>query len=419
MGKRIVLAYSGGLDTSVAIKWLTKKGYDVIAYMADVGQSCLPCTIPAQGLSARLTAKPWADREADFETYKRKALKTGAIKVIVEDLKDEFVNDFVFKALKANALYEGGYLLATALSRPVIAKGLVETAKKEKAQLVAHGCTGKGNDQVRFEVTVMALDPELKVIAPVREWELKTRSEEIEYAKNNNIPIETTRKKPYSIDVNLWGISIESGKLEDPDFEPDEDIYCLTKGIDEASGKAVYIEVEFKNGVPVKINGKTMDGVGLIRKIGRIAGDAGVGRSDIIENRLIGIKSREIYEAPAGWVLYTAHKALESLVLDRELLHFKDAVSLKYSELVYYGLWYSPLRKALDKFIDYTQKYVNGTVRLKLHKGNCLVVGRRSPDSLYKKDLATYEKGDKFDQSLAKGFIELWGLPYKGRGKDE
>lgn len=393
MAKSVVLAYSGGLDTSVAIKWLSSKGYEVIAYMADVGQ------------------------ESDFEAYKKRALKTGAVKVVVEDLKAEFVKDFVFKALKADALYEGGYLLATALSRPIIAKGLVKTAEKEKAGFVAHGCTGKGNDQVRFEVAAMALNPTLKIIAPVREWELKTRSEEIEYAKDNFIPIDTTKKKPYSIDVNLWGISIESGKLEDPYYEPDEDIYRLTKGINEASGRPAYVEVGFKKGIPAALNGKAMSGVNIILKLAKIAGDAGVGRSDMIENRLVGIKSREIYEAPAGWTLYTAHKALESLVLDRELLHFKEMVSLKYAELVYYGLWYSPLREALDKFIDDTQKYVSGTVRLKLHKGNCSVVGRKSPNSLYKKELATYEEGDKFDQSLAKGFIELWGLPYKGRGK--
>ena len=393
MKDKVVLAYSGGLDTSVIIKWLTNKGYGVIAYMADMGQG------------------------SDYATYKERALKTGAIKVVVEDLKNEFVKDFVFKALKADAIYEDGYLLATALSRPLIAKGLVRTAQKEGAKFVAHGCTGKGNDQVRFEVTINSLDPSLKILAPVREWELKTRTEEIEYAKDNNIPIDTTKKKPYSIDVNLWGISIESGKLEDPYYEPDEDIYQLTKGIDKAGAKPVYVQVEFKDGVPVKLDGKAMNGVDLILKLSKIAGDAGVGRSDMIENRLVGIKSREIYEAPAGWTLFFAHKALESLVLDRETLHFKDGVAQKYSELTYYGLWYTPLKEALDKFIDETQKKVNGTVRLKLYKGTCSVVGRKSPNSLYKKELATYEEGDVFDQSLAKGFIELWGLPYKGSYK--
>ena len=393
MSNKVVLAYSGGLDTSVIIKWLSRKGYDVIAYMADVGQG------------------------SNLDMYKKRAMKTGAVKVVVEDLKDEFVDDFVFKALKADAIYEGGYLLATALSRPLIAKGLVKTAQDQRCGFVAHGCTGKGNDQVRFEVTIKALDPSLKILAPVREWELKTRSEEIEYAKNNNIPIDTTKKKPYSIDVNLWGISIESGKLEDPYYEPDEDTYQLTKGIKRCGAKPVYVELEFKFGVPIKLNGKAMDGVDLILKLAKIAGDAGTGRSDMIENRLVGIKSREIYEAPAGWTLYTAHKALESLALDRELLHFKEIMALKYSELVYYGLWYTPLKLALDKFIDETQKNVNGVVRLKLHKGNCTVVGRKSPNSLYKKELATYEKGDRFDQSLAKGFIEIWGLPYRGASR--
>jgi argininosuccinate synthase len=393
MDKKVVLAYSGGLDTSVIIKWLTKRGYEVICYMADVGG------------------------QSDFNIYKKRALATGASKVIVEDLKKEFVDDFVFKALKANAVYEHGYLLATALSRPIIAKGLVETAHKEKCEYVAHGCTGKGNDQVRFEVTVRSLDPKLKILAPVREWELKTRSEEIEYAKKNNIPIDATRKKPYSIDVNLWGISIESGKLEDPYYEPDEDTYQLTKGIDRASARPVYVEVEFKAGVPVKLDGKAMDGVSLILKLAKIAGDAGVGRSDMVENRLVGIKSREIYEAPAGWTLYAAHQALEALVLDRETLHYKDLIAQKYAELTYYGLWYTPLKAALDKFVDETQKAINGTVRLKLHKGNCAVVGRKSPNSAYNKALATYEEGDKFDQSLAKGFIELWALPYRGSYK--
>ena len=385
---KVILAYSGGLDTSVLIKWLTDKGYEVIAYMVDIGQA------------------------ADFVTYKRRALKTGAREVIVDNLKEEFVRDFVFKSLKANACYEHGYLLATALSRPLIAKGLVEAAHKEKAKFVAHGCTGKGNDQVRFEVTIGALDSKLKVLAPVRNWELKTRQDEIKYAKKNNIPIDTTKKKPYSLDINLWGISIESGKLEDPYYTPDEDIYQITKGVNKAKAKPAYVTVEFKKGIPLKLNGKATGGVDLILKLSKIAGDAGVGRSDMVENRLVGIKSREIYESPAGWTLYTAHKALESLVLDRELLHFKEIIALKYAELVYYGLWYTPLKEALDKFIDETQKCVSGTVKLKLHKGNCIVVGRKSPNSLYRKELATYEEGDKFDQSLAEGFIKLWGMPY-------
>jgi len=394
MKERVVLAYSGGLDTSVIIKWLTRKGYEVIAYMGDVGQG------------------------SDFATYKKRALETGAVKVIVDDLRDKFVDDFVFKALKANAVYEDGYLLATALSRPIIARGLVDTAHKEKAGFVAHGCTGKGNDQVRFEVTIRSLDPSLKILAPVREWELKTRSEEIDYAKKNKIPIDVTKKKPYSLDVNLWGISIESGKLEDPYHEPDEDIYQLTKGVDKARAKPAYVQIEFKHGVPVKLDGKSLGGVSLISKLSKIAGDAGVGRSDMVENRLVGIKSREIYEAPAGWTLLAAHKALESLVLDRETLHFKEAMAHKYAELTYYGLWYTPLKSALDKFVEETQKKVNGTVRVKLYKGMCSVVGRKSPDSMYKKELATYEEGDKFDQSLSKGFIELWGLPYRGSCKE-
>jgi argininosuccinate synthase len=258
----------------------------------------------------------------------------------------------------------------------------------------------------------------LKILAPVREWELKTRSEEIDYAKKNNIPIDASKKKPYSLDVNLWGISIESGKLEDPYYEPDEDIYQLTKGIDKAAAKPAYLEIEFKGGVPVKLNGKAETGVSLIGKISKVAGDAGVGRSDMVENRLVGIKSREIYEAPAGWTLLAAHKALEALVLDRETLHFKEALSHKYAELAYYGLWYTPLKAALDKFMAETQKSVNGVVKVRLYKGTCSVVGRKSPNSMYKKELATYEEGDKFDQSLAKGFIELWGLPYRGSCKE-
>lgn len=387
--KKIVLAYSGGLDTSVAIKWLKERGYNVIAYLADVGQG------------------------QDFDVVKTRALKTGASKVIIHDLKEEFATDFIFPALKANAVYEGKYYLATALSRPLIAKGQVEAAHKEKAEYIGHGCTGKGNDQVRFEVTAMTLDSRLKIIAPVREWELPTRESEIIYAKKHNIPIDVTVKKPYSIDKNLWGISIESGKLEDPYYEPPEDIYQMTVGVDKTPKNAAYVEIYFEKGIPVKINGSKMAPLKLIAKLNDIGGKYGVGRSDMIEDRLVGIKSREIYEAPAGFILHEAHKALEQLTLDKETIFFKDKVALEYSKLIYNGLWYTPLKIALDKFIDQTQVKVTGTVRMKLHKAHAVCVGRKSPYSRYKEKLATYGKGDVFNQSLAKGFIELFGLPYK------
>ncbi|NQT23700.1 MAG: argininosuccinate synthase [Candidatus Omnitrophica bacterium] len=387
--KKIVLAYSGGLDTSVAVKWLIEKGYAVIAYMADVGQG------------------------GDLAKAKKKALKIGAKKVIIGNLKKEFAKDYIFPLLKANAVYEGKYFLATALSRPLIAKGMAEVAKKEKASFVAHGCTGKGNDQVRFEVAVMSLAPKLKVIAPVREWDLPTREAEIRYAKMHNIPIEVTKKKPYSIDKNLWGISIESGKLEDPWFEPKDEIYQMTKPVSKAPAKPVYLNIYFQKGIPTKLNGKNLDPIDLIEKLNEMGGRCSVGRTDLIEDRLVGIKSREIYEAPAAAILMEAHKALERLTLDREILHFKDIVSLKYSRLVYEGLWFTPLKEALDKFIDKTQEKVTGTVRIKLLKGQAVCVGRKSPYSLYKRELATYGEGDIFDQSHAKGFIELWGLPYK------
>jgi argininosuccinate synthase len=389
MNKKVVLAYSGGLDTSVAVSWLADKGYDVIAYMADVGQG------------------------GDYDKLKKRALTAGASKVIIEDLKEEFAKDFVFMSLKAGAVYESKYLLATALSRPIIAKGLVEAAKKEKADSVAHGCTGKGNDQVRFEVTAMALAPELKIIAPLREWHMYSREEEIEYAKENNIQIDTTKKSPYSLDKNIWGMSIECGILEDPWNEPPEDAYQMSIDPNKAPSKPTYVEIEFEKGVPVRLNGKKHNPVDLILKLNEAGGRNGIGRTDLVENRLVGIKSREIYEAPGAWILYHAHKDMESLVLDRELLHFKEIMALKYAELVYYGLWFTPLKKALDAFINSTQNHVTGTAKVKLLKGVASVVSRKSPYSLYSKEMATYDKGDKFDRSVAEGFIKVWGMPYK------
>ncbi|MFA5388277.1 MAG: argininosuccinate synthase [Candidatus Omnitrophota bacterium] len=389
MNKKIVLAYSGGLDTSVAVSWLADKGYDVICYMADVGQG------------------------GDYDKLKKRAISAGASKVIIEDLKEEFAEDFVFMSLKAGAVYESKYLLATALSRPIIAAGLVRAAKKEKADSVAHGCTGKGNDQVRFEVTCMALAPELKIIAPLREWHMYSREEEIEYAKENNIQIDTTKKSPYSLDKNIWGMSIECGMLEDPWNEPAEDGYQMSIDPAKAPGKPTYVEIEFYKGVPVKLNGKKYSPVSLILKLNEIGGRNGIGRTDLVENRLVGIKSREIYEAPGAWILYHAHKDLESLVLDRELLHFKESIALKYADLVYYGLWFTPLKDALDAFINNTQKHVTGIAKVKLLKGVASVVSRKSPYSLYRKEMATYDKGDKFDRSIAEGFIKVWGMPYK------
>ena len=389
MSKKIVLAYSGGLDTSVAVKWLKEKGFNVICFLADVGQG------------------------QNFSGAKKRAKAAGASKVLVGDLKKEFVEDFIWPSLKANAVYESKYFLATALSRPLIAKKLVEVAQKEGANHVGHGCTGKGNDQVRFEVSCAALDSKIKTIAPVREWDLPTRESEIRYAKTHKIPIDVTKKKPYSLDKNLWGISIESGKLEDPWYEPKEDAYQITTPVEKSPSKPLYLKIYFKNGIPKKINGKSINGIALIKKLNEIGGKYSIGRTDLIEDRLVGIKSREIYEAPAATILLEAHKALESLVLDRETIYFKEVVGLRYSRLIYDGLWYTPLKDGIDKFIDFTQKKVNGTVNVKLFKGNVFVVGRKSPNSLYKHELATYGKGDKFDQSLAKGFIELWGLPYK------
>jgi len=390
---KVVLAYSGGLDTSVAVKWLKEeKGLEVICYSSDVGQGI------------------------DAAKLKKRAYKAGASKIYIEDVKKEFAEKFVFPALKANAVYESKYPLATALSRPLIAERLVAVAKKEKADYVAHGCTGKGNDQVRFEVSIAALAPNIKVIAPAREWDLVSRDAEIDYAKEHGIPIDVTKKSPYSIDKNLWGISIECGILEDPWVAPPQDAYQMTKSPMAAPNKPASVEIYFEKGAPKTLNGKSLDAVSLLEKLNKIGGDNAIGRADLVENRLVGIKSREIYEAPAASILLFAHKELESLALDRETAHYKDLIGLKYAELVYYGLWHSLLKKALDEFILKTQEKVTGVVKLKLYKGNIICEGRKSPHSLYKKDLATYEETSKFNQKLAEGFISLWAMPYKGRG---
>ncbi|MGD2278832.1 MAG: argininosuccinate synthase [Candidatus Omnitrophota bacterium] len=387
--KKIVLAYSGGLDTSVALKWLLEKGYDVVCYMADVGQG------------------------AEAESARKRAHVIGASKCMVGDLRKKFLTDYAFRALKAGALYQGKYNLATALSRPLIADAMIEAAKKEKATAVAHGCTGKGNDQVRFEVTFQVKAPGLKVIAPVREWDLKTREQEIDYAKRHKLPIEQTKEKVYSIDKNLWGTSVEGGKLENPWHEPKKDTYISIAKPGKTPAKAEYVVIGFKKGVPVAINGKKRGPIELVEKLNNLGGKHGIGRVDMIEDRLVGIKSREVYEAPASEILYTAHTALEELTLDRETRRYKRDVSKLYSEMVYYGLWFTPLKEALDAFIDKTQEKVSGEVKIKLHKGVAAVAGRKSPNSRYKKELATYGKGDVFDQSLARGFINLWAMPYK------
>ena len=387
--KKVVLAYSGGLDTSVIIRWLMDRGYDVVCYMGDVGQG------------------------SDNESARKRALKIGASKCIVGDLKKEFITEYAFRALKAGSLYQGKYNLATALSRPIIAEAMVKAAKKEKATALAHGCTGKGNDQVRFEVTFHLQAPGLEVIAPVRVWELTTRESEIDYAKNKKIPIEQTKKKLYSIDKNLWGISVEGGSLEDPRYEPREDTYISIKNPEKAPARPQYVSVTFSKGVPVAVNGKKYGPVELVGKLNVIGAAHGVGRVDMVEDRLVGIKSREVYEAPASAILYAAHDSLEELVLDRATRAYKKLMAERYAELVYNGLWFTPLKQAIDAFVDKTQGNVSGEVKLKLYKGNVTVAGRKSPKSRYKYELATYGKGDKFDQSLAKGFIDLWAMPYK------
>jgi len=386
---KVVLAYSGGLDTSAAIKWIAETyDMDVIALSLDLGM------------------------ERDFESIRQKALKVGAIKALVVDAKDVFISDYVLPALQADAIYEGQYPLATALARPLIAKLLVETALQEGAAAVAHGCTGKGNDQVRFDVGTASLAPQLRVIAPAREWGM-TREQTVAFAQRHGIPVAVTAESPYSIDENLWGRSIECGVLEDPWVEPPEHVFAWTRPPNETPDNPLYIEIGFDHGIPVSIDGQVSAGVALVEKLNSLAGNHGVGRIDHLENRLVGIKSREIYEAPAATVLLSAHLALEQLTLSRDQLRFKQSVAQEYAELVYNGLWFSALRQDLAAYVRSTQRHVSGTVRVKLHKGQATVVGRKSPKSLYSYDLATYDKEDQFDQSAAVGFIHIYGLPVK------
>jgi argininosuccinate synthase len=389
---KCVLAYSGGLDTSVAIRWIQEHhDMDVIALAIDVGQE-----------------------RQDLEFVRTKALKIGAVESIVKDVRVEYVEEFLSRALKANALYENKYPLVSAMSRPIIVKHLVEETHKHQAAYIGHGCTGKGNDQVRFEVGIAALDPDLKIVAPVREWELKTREQEMAYALERDIPVPTTKASPYSIDDNLWGRAIECGVLEDPWVEPPADIYTLTADSrGSACDEPEYAEISFEQGVPIALDGEIMSFHEIINRMNELAGKHGFGRIDMIENRLIGVKSREIYEVPGALTLITAHKALEDLCLEREVLHYKLGVEQKWAELVYNGMWFSPLKEALDGFIETTQQLVTGDVRLRFFKGSCVTVGRRSPYSLYDYNLATYDAADTFDHKAAKGFIDLHGLPTK------
>ncbi len=391
---KVVLAFSGGLDTSVIVRWLQENyGCEVIAFAADLGQG------------------------EELEPLKERAAQAGAADLVIKDLREEFARDYVLKGLKAQAIYENGYPLATALGRPLIAKYLVKVAEEYNADAVAHGSTGKGNDQVRFEVSARALNPDIEAFTPVREWDLDTRKKEIEYAREHGIEVEATADSPYSYDRNLWGVSIECGPLEDPWNAPPEDIYLLTTDPRQAPDEPEEIVVEFEAGKPVALAGEKMDLVSLIDKLNRLAGKHGVGRIDMVENRLVGLKSREVYEAPAGVILHKAHRALMDLTLERDLYHYLQRVSLKYAELVYNAQWFSPLRESLDALIERAQADLDGEVRIRLYKGQATVRGRRSDKSLYDYGLATYDEDDEFDQSLSEGFVELWGLPLKVVGE--
>ncbi len=394
MPKKIVLAYSGGLDTSVILKWLKEEyGYEVIAFTADLGHG-----------------------SGEMDGLKEKAINTGASKAVIEDLRQEFVEQFVFPMLKSGAVYEGKYLLGTSIARPLISRAMVQLALREGAEAVAHGATGKGNDQVRFELAIKALAPQLKVIAPWRIWDIRSRKDALDYAARHNIAVSVTAEKPYSIDRNLWHISFEGGILEDPAQEPPEEMYLMTRSPDEAPDEPEIVQISFSKGVPVALNGETMGGVQLLEQLNQLAGKHAIGRVDLVENRLVGMKSRGIYETPGGTLLYFAHRELEHLTMDREMQHYKEHVALKYAEIIYNGTWYSPLRKALDAFIDQTQEFVTGAIELKLYKGNISVLSRRSPQSLYHADLATFEADDLYNQKDAGGFINLFGLPLQVEG---
>lgn len=390
--KKVVLAYSGGLDTSVIIPWL-KENYhcEVIAMCADVGQG------------------------DELAPVREKAIKSGASKVYIEDLKQEFVEDYVWPTLKAGAVYEGKYLLGTSFARPIIAKALVEIALKEGADAIAHGATGKGNDQVRFELTVKALAPHLKIIAPWRLWDIRSREDAIDYAEKHNIPVPVTKKRPYSMDRNIWHLSHEGADLEDPWNEPKDDVYMVTMPPEKAPDKPTYVEVDFEKGIPVAVDGDKLDAVTLLEKLNAIGAANGVGIADITENRLVGMKSRGIYETPGGAILFYAHRELEYLCLDRATFHYKEQVAIRYAELVYDGMWYSPLREALDAFVNATQETVTGKVRLKLYKGNIMSAGAKSPYSLYHEGFVTFGRDEVYNQQDAEGFINLFGLPLKIR----
>lgn len=390
--KKVVLAYSGGLDTSIIIPWLKENyGYEVIAMAADLGQG------------------------EELEPLNEKAIKSGASKLYIENLQEEFVTDFIYPTLKAGAVYEGKYLLGTSFARPLIAQRLVEIAEKEGAVAICHGATGKGNDQVRFELAVKALNPDLEIIAPWRIWDIKSREDAIDYAVERGIPVPVTKDRPYSMDRNVWHLSHEGGDLEDPWNEPQKDLFLLGVSPEDAPDEAEYVELDFEQGIPVSLNGEKLGPVKLLEALNVVGGKHGIGIVDMVENRLVGMKSRGVYETPGGTILYTAHQALEHLTLDRLTLHYKEQIALKYAELVYDGVWYSPLREALDAFVDVTQKNVTGTVRLKLYKGNCSLAGTKSPYSLYSEEFATFGRDGVYNQKDAEGFINLFGLPLKVR----